>query len=122
SGLGGMASSIGNDRTSVGPAPPIQRRLSSVMWSRSTMRIESSASGLTPISASAKPATAVMPLSSSSWPVSLLISMPTVSPLSLLGVAASCVPPLVGVHDIADQLVPDDVLSRELSKVHVVEA
>src|SRR5690606_10327998 len=122
SGLGGMASSMGKDRTSVGPVPPIQRRLSSVMWSRPTTRIESSASGLTPISASANPAAAVMPASSTSWSDSLMISMPTVSPVSLLGVAAFGVPALVGVHDIADQLVPDDVLCRERGEVHVVDA
>src|SRR5918998_514942 len=104
----------------------------------STSRMDSSASGLTPISSSAWRDTARMASVSTSVPDSLAISMDTgrSGSASPTGAAAGGgpvrygvhgwgallgVPPGVGVDDLADQLVPDDVRAGQLGEVHVVQ-
>src|SRR5690606_4236125 len=118
-------------------SPPIQRRLRSLMYSSSTSSTDSSASGLTPVSARAWRATARIASVSTSTPDSLTISTDNPVPLAChprsaapagppaghpdrLGLLRG-VPPRVGVHDVADQLVPHDVVAGEPGEVDVVE-
>src|ERR687890_1393008 len=106
----------------------------------STSRIDSSASGLTPISSSACRATARIASVSTSTPDSLAISMdmwcvnprksaPTPGAATAGGTAGHgvdglllpCVVAGVRVDDVAYQPVPDDVGAGQLREVHVLE-
>src|SRR4051812_22823235 len=110
----------------------------------STSRIDSSASGLTPISSRACRATARIASVSTSTPDSLAISMDIVVlvPLGLApvtGAAAAGGPPRhgvdglgrlvfqvgvvtrVGVDDLGDQPVTDHVRAGQLGEVHVID-
>src|SRR3954471_19693734 len=110
----------------------------------STSRMESSASGLTPISSSAYRATARIASVSTSTPDSLAISMdivvvvplgsaPTPGTATTGGTAGHGVDGLSGelfllgvvlrvrVNDLGDQTMPDDVGAGQLREVHVLD-
>src|SRR5918998_6382177 len=111
----------------------------------STSRMDSSASGLTPISSSACRATARIASVSTSTPDSLAISMDIVVPLPLRGSASSAGAAAAGgtarhgadglrgllllrfvitrvrVDDLGDQPVADHVGTGQLGEVHVVD-
>src|SRR4051812_231404 len=139
-----LPSSIGKASTSVGPSPSIQRWLSSVMYSTSTRRIDSSASGLTPISSRACRATVRMVSALTSAPDSLAISMDKVPAPGSVGLAPPAgpaavrvaighrahrllgflrrVPTCVGVDDVADQPVAHDIGATQLGEMDIFDA
>src|SRR3569833_2749161 len=140
---------MGKARTSVGPSPSIHRWFSSVMYSTSTSRIASSASGLTPISSSACLATVSSVSELTSTPDSLAISMDKAAPgrgcgarlpaaarpaalhgairairdgaHGLLGLLR-LVPACVRVDDLAHQPVAHDVGAAAQGEVHILDA
>src|SRR5688572_22488816 len=132
SGRAVSSSSMGNARTSVGPFSPIHRSCSVLMYSTSTHSTDSSASGVTFISPSTN---RQMPASSaSSTAISDSLATSTVTPSAPLPASAGRpdrrprtgrllggVPALVGVHDVADQAVADDVGAGQGGKVHVLD-
>src|SRR5947209_5687545 len=130
---GGRSSSMGNASTSVGPGSPIQRSCRSVIARSSTSRTESSASGWIRIWSSANRATAARATSSTSMPASLAISMLIRGSLAALppdrpgtpvqlGLPPLRVVPLVRVDDLADQPVPDDIVTGQPGEMDVLNA
>src|SRR4051794_16187406 len=132
SGRAVSSSSIGKARTSVGPFSPIQRSCRLLMYSTSTHSTDSSAKGLTSISPSTNRQTPASSASSTAISDSLATSTGTASaPLAARprrpGRCAggrglpTGVPAVVGVDDVADQPVPDDVGAGQIHELHVVD-
>src|SRR5688572_26485150 len=132
SGRAVSSSSMGKARTSVGPFSPIHLSCSVDMYSTSTHRTDSSAIGLTFISPSTNRQMPASSASSTAISDSFATSTGTRSaPLTatagrphgrcgsrrLLG----GVPALVGVDDVADQPVADDVGAGQVGEVHVLD-
>src|SRR3712207_2049731 len=137
SGRAVSSSSMGKARTSVGPFSPIHRSCRLLMYSTSTQSTDSSASGLTCISPSTNRQIPASSASSTAISDSLATSTGTRSaPLAARsgrpdrcagarsggGGLPGGVPPLVGVDDVADQAVADDVGAGQVGEVHVVDA
>src|SRR4051812_47813566 len=126
----GSSSSIGKLITSVGPGRSIHRMCRSAIDAVSSSTIESSAAGFTFILRMTNRATLTSSSSETSMPDSLDTSMLTRSP-SRSGARGAPLCPVhqfgllgfgVGVDDIGDEPVADDVGAGEFGEVDVVDA
>src|SRR3954471_22341986 len=126
----GSRSSIGKLITSVGPGRSIQRIWRSAISAVSKSTIDSSAAGFTFILRMTNRATLISSSSDTSMPDSLDTSMLTRSPSRSCTRCAPLGPvyqrgllgPGVGVDDVRNQPMPDDVGAGELAEVDVIDA
>src|SRR6476620_663812 len=120
SGVPGVNSSMGTDSTSVAPGSSISSMCSFSMAGSSTSRMDSSACGWMYSCSKMNRASATRRASSTWIPDSLLTSMlmralPSFPGNGMLDPVALCfVPDAVGVDDVADQTVTDDVGDHHL--------
>src|SRR5579875_1495705 len=127
---GGLSSSMGKARTSVGPDSSMYFSCSSAIARSSTSSTDSSASGWMRSWSSANLATAARSVSSTSTPDSLAMSMliaasaprpPALPSRARVKLPVPGVVPLVRVDDLSHQPVPHHVMAGQPGEVDVVE-